>query len=105
MNTEVLAHVAQETRLAAYFAARPHVIVTHDELVKEVGENYRSRISPLRKQGMVIENVPVVKADGTRGYGSYIHRPHALGREAATFVPGNPETGTLFDTWPSGWQR
>lgn len=72
----------------------------------EVGENYRSRISPLRKKrGMNIENIPAFKADGKRTYGSYRYRPNAIGREAADFLPGDPLHGTLFDTHPGAWQR
>ncbi|HMF28264.1 MAG TPA: hypothetical protein VKE42_05795 [Candidatus Cybelea sp.] len=104
-SPEIASHLGQRDILANYFEAHPFVVVTHAELVTLVGENYRSRIADCRRAlSMNIENVPVRKADGTRGYGSYRYRPGALGREADTFVPGNPETGTLFDLWPSGWQ-
>lgn len=111
MKSELVAALttrqAQRDALAAYFRSRPDQVLTHEELKALVGENLRSRISDCRDDlGMVIENVPVFKADGkTRGYGSYRFRPESLGREADTFVAGNPDHGTLFDAWPSGWQR
>lgn len=106
MNQEVLTHLAQEERLALYFEARPFQIVTHDDLVREVGENYRSRISPLRKKrGMVIENVPAFKADGTRGYGSYTYRPGALGRDASDIWSAQPVKLPLYDPPPGPFQE
>lgn len=103
LATQKVSHRAQRELLAAYFAAHSFQVVTHETLVELVGENYRSRISELRRQ-MPIENVPVFhQIDGkrVRGYGSYRHRPEALGREASDFTAYKPQT--LFDE-PSGWQ-
>lgn len=106
VNTAIASHLAREDRLAAYFEARPFHVVTHDELVSEVGENYRSRISPLRKRrGMVIENVPTFKADGSRGYGSYIFRPDALGRDASDTWTAQPQALPLYDGPAGAFQR
>ena len=106
MHSEIASHLAQEDRLAAYFEARPGQIVTHDALVAEVGENYRSRISPLRKRGMHIENVPTFKADGTRGYGSYKYLPYVpQGRDAGTWVDITAPLPLLPDAHPGPYQR
>jgi uncharacterized protein (DUF885 family) len=89
--TALETRTAQTERLAAYFAARPHQVLTHAELVREVGENFRSRLTALKRRGMEIENVPVFTAEGKRGYGSYVHRPNAQGRDAGTFIHGQVE--------------
>lgn len=106
MKQEIERRQSLANRLAAYFEARPFQILTHEDLVSVVGENFRSRLSELRtKHGMAIERIDVVKADGTAGYGSYIHRPHALGRDAGAFIQGNVTTGTLFDIHLGAFHR
>ena len=110
MKAEIQRRQTLTATLAAYFETRPYQIVTHAELVAQVGENYRSRIAeirqtPRRPTGLPIENVPVCKADGTRGYGSYRFRPAAIGREADTvIVYADSHIGPLFDR-PGALQR
>lgn len=103
MTPEIATHLAQEDRLAAYFEARPFAVLTHDDLKAQVGENLRSRIAALKKKrGMRIENVPVKRADGKgRGYGSYVYRPDALGRDASDTWTAVPVKLPLYDG-PSG---
>lgn len=106
IGSAIETRTAQTERLAAYFAARPHQVLTHAELVREVGENFRSRLTALKRRGMAIEHVPVWLADGkTRGYGSYRFRPESLGREASdVIVYADSQIGPLFDR-PGAYQK
>lgn len=98
---EKVNHSAQRQILCDYFRAHPFRDVPHAILVGLVGENYRSRISELRRE-MTIENVPVRRADGTRGYGSYVHRPNAIGRDAGTWTAA-PVRLPLYDGEPGAY--
>lgn len=105
MTTEIAVQLAQRETLKAFFERQPFVILTHAQLVAEVGENFRSRLPWVRRHiDGVIDLVPVFLADGTRGYGSYVYRPQALGRDAATPIPEPWESGTLFDLHPGPYQ-
>ncbi len=106
MKRELERRQSLADRLAAYFEARPFQILTHADLVSVVGENFRSRLSELRtKRGMAIERVDVLKADGTAGYGSYVYRPDALGRDAGQPVRyADAHIGPLFDN-PGAFHR
>lgn len=106
VNDEKAHHQSQRDQLARLFASRPHDLIRHEELEALVGRNYQQRISEVRRQlRLNIENVPrrdplTLKLLS----GDYRYRPNVLGREAADFVPGDPEAGTLFDLHPSGWK-
>ncbi len=105
MRSEIERRQSLADRLAAYFEARPHRTLTHADLVAQVGENFRSRISELRKRGMVIERIDTKAADGSAGYGSYRYRSNVLGRDAATFVSIDAPLPLFPDPHPGAFQR
>jgi hypothetical protein len=90
VTSEFSVRLAQRARLARLFSDRPGFIMTAGELERQVGPNYRSRISELRRTGMDIENVPTYLElpDGTRQRGLGAYR----------YIPDPPtQTDLLFD--------
>jgi hypothetical protein len=69
-------HRGHRDLLAAYFQARPGVVVSHQALEALVGRNYQQRISDARRDlGMHIENVKRTDECGKLLTGDYRYVP------------------------------
>lgn len=103
--TELQRRQSLADKLEALFTIRPGEWISLAELARVGGTGgFRTRISELRlKRGMHIEHNGF---NGAKSAHRYVPNPLG-GRDAGTFLPGNPETGKLnFDGHqPGAYQR
>lgn len=101
MRVEIARRQHFADALEAHFTAHPYTWVSIMQLIQIGGPSWRSRIvEDLREKRSM--DIPW---NGDTRQSAYMYRPVAIGREPSQFIAGNPETWTLFDLHPSGWQR
>lgn len=115
MHTEHERRHADTEKVLALVRARDGQTLHWKRFAKISPLAWRTRLSDARKvlcdEQQLPWPIPKRGVDPLAWNGSirrsgYRYSSNALGgRDAATCIPGNIETGNLFDLYPSGWQR
>lgn len=103
MKAEMQRRQSLADALQALFQSRVGEWISLAELARVGGTGgFRTRISELRLQrGMHIEHNGF---NGAKSAHRYLSNPLG-GRDASACVPGNIQTGLLFETHVPGWQE
>lgn len=115
MNAEITRRHADTEKVLALVRSRAGQTLHWNRFAKISPLAWRTRLSDARKvlceeQGLPWpipkRGIDPLAWNGSIRRSGYRYQSNALGgRDAGSFIPGNPETGSLFDTHPSGWQR
>lgn len=115
MNAEIERRHADTEKVLALVRSRDGQTLHWRRFFLIAPQAWRTRISNAREvlcreQGLPFpvpkHGIDPLAWNGSIRRSGYRYSSNALGgREAATFVPGNPDTGTLFDTHPGAYQR